>query len=65
MAAYQRKITTQLLTVIEYDDEIGAIDRRLEQLQYKLKVAGGYLPTAPATKHNKKIKAKGGQFKNL
>lgn len=35
--AYQRKITTQLLTVIEYDDEIGAIDRRLEQLQYKLK----------------------------
>ena len=37
MAAYQRKITTQLLTVIEYDDEIGAIDRRLEQLQYKLK----------------------------
>ena len=37
MAAYQRKITTQLLTAIEYDDEIGAIDRRLEQLQYKLK----------------------------
>ena len=37
MAAYQRKITTQLLTVIEYDDEIVAIDRRLEQLQYKLK----------------------------
>jgi len=37
MAAYQRKITTQLLTVIEYDNEIGAIDRKLEQLQYKLK----------------------------
>ena len=37
MAEYQRKITTQLLTVIEYDNEIGAIDRKLEQLQYKLK----------------------------
>jgi hypothetical protein len=37
MAAFQRKITTQLLTVIEYDEEIGAIDRRLEQLDYKLK----------------------------
>lgn len=37
MAVYQRKITTQLLTVIEYDHEIDAIDRRLEQLQYKLK----------------------------
>lgn len=31
---------------------------------YNVLVAGGYLPTAPATKH-KKIKAKGGQFKNL
>lgn len=37
MAVFQRKITTQLLTAIEYDNEIGAIDRRLEQLQYKLK----------------------------
>lgn len=37
MARFQRKITTQLLTVIEYDVEIGAIDRRLEQLHYDLK----------------------------
>ena len=37
MAIYQRKITTQLLTVIEYDQEIGSIDRILEQLQHKLK----------------------------
>lgn len=37
MAAYQRKITTQLCTAIEYDQEIGAIDRRIEQLNYKLK----------------------------
>jgi len=37
MAVYQRKITTQILTVIEYDEEISAIDRRLEQLRYKLK----------------------------
>ena len=37
MAAYQRKITPCIGTVIEYDQEIGAIDRRLEQLQYKLK----------------------------
>ena len=37
MAVFQRKITTQIWTVIEYDQEIGAIDRRLEQLKYKLK----------------------------
>lgn len=37
MAVFQRKITTQIWTVFEYDQEIGAIDRRLEQLQYRLK----------------------------
>lgn len=37
MAVFQRKITTQLCTFIEYDQEIGAIDRRLEQLRYRLK----------------------------
>lgn len=37
MAAYQRKITTCLGTVIEYDQEIAAIDRRLEILRYRLK----------------------------
>lgn len=37
MAVFQRKITTQLATAIEYDQEIGAIDRRLEQLRYRLK----------------------------
>jgi len=37
MAVFQRKITTQIWTVIEYDQEIGAIDRRLEQLRYRLK----------------------------
>jgi len=37
MAVFQRKITTQIWTVIEYDEEIGAIDRRLEQLRYRLK----------------------------
>lgn len=37
MAIYQRKITTQIWTVFEYDEEIGAIDRRLEQLRYRLK----------------------------
>ena len=36
MALFQRKITTQLCTVIEYDMEIGAIDRRIEKLQYQL-----------------------------
>ena len=37
MAAYQRKITTYLGTVIEYDQEIAAIDRRLEILRYRLR----------------------------
>lgn len=37
MALYQRKITTQLGTAIEYDCEIDAIDRRLEHLRYRLK----------------------------
>ena len=37
MASYQRKITTQLGVAIEYDYEIGAIYRRLEQLRYRLK----------------------------
>ena len=37
MAVFQRKITTQIWTVFEYDQEIGAIDRRLEQLRYRLK----------------------------
>lgn len=37
MAQFQRKITTQLLTVMEYDMEIDAIDRRLEALNYDLK----------------------------
>ena len=37
MAVFQRKITTQIWTVIEYDEEISAIDRRLEQLRYGLK----------------------------
>lgn len=36
MAQFQRKITTQLLTAMEYDMEIDAIDRRLESLQYDL-----------------------------
>ena len=37
MAIFQRKITTQIWSVIEYDQEIGTIDRRLEQLRYRLK----------------------------
>jgi hypothetical protein len=37
MAQFQRKITTQLLTAMEYDMEIAAIDRRLEDLNYDLK----------------------------
>lgn len=37
MALFQRKITTDYLTVMEYDIEIDAIDRRIEQLKYKLK----------------------------
>lgn len=37
MALYQRKICTTLFTVIEYDVEIDAINRKLEQLYYALK----------------------------
>lgn len=37
MAQFQRKITTQLLTAMEYDMEIDAIDRRLEILRHDLK----------------------------
>ena len=37
MAVFQRKITTQIWTVFEYDEEISTIDRRLEQLLYKSK----------------------------
>lgn len=37
MASFQRKITTELGTKIDYDCEIDAIDRRLEQLRYRLK----------------------------
>ena len=37
MAVFQRKITTQIWTAIEYDQEIDAIDRKLEQLRYRLK----------------------------
>lgn len=37
MASFQRKITTQLWTAIEYDQEIAAINRKLEQLRYELK----------------------------
>ena len=33
MAVFQRKITTQIWTVFEYDEEISAIDRRLEYLR--------------------------------
>lgn len=36
-AIYQRKITTCLGTRIEYDNEIEIIDRKLEQLNYKMK----------------------------
>lgn len=35
-ASYQRKITTDLGKVIEYDDEISAIDNRLKHLRIKL-----------------------------
>lgn len=42
MAVYQRKITTQIWTVIEYDQEIGAIDRRLEHLKYRLRAEQKY-----------------------
>ena len=37
MAQFQRKITTQLLTVMEYDQEIDAINRKIELLNYDLK----------------------------
>lgn len=37
MALFQRKITTCIGTVMEYDQEIEQIDRRIEQLNYKLK----------------------------
>lgn len=37
MALFQRKITTELGTAMEYDQEIQAIGRRIEQLNYKLK----------------------------
>lgn len=36
MAEYQRKITTQLHTVWEYDQEISKIKSQIEQLQHKL-----------------------------
>lgn len=36
MALYQRKVTTCLGTAIEYDQEIEAIDRRLEILKYRI-----------------------------
>lgn len=39
MAQYQRKITTELFTVMEYDMEIDAIDRKIELLRYDLKRA--------------------------
>ena len=34
-ASYQRRITTETLVAMEYDTEIDAIDRRIEQLEYK------------------------------
>ena len=37
MALVQRKITTEFGTAMEYDQEIEQIDRRIEQLNYKLK----------------------------
>ena len=37
MARFQRKITTELSTAMEYDQEISAIDRKIEQLKYELK----------------------------
>lgn len=36
-AAYQRKITTELSTAMEYDIEIASIDRRILQLTANLK----------------------------
>jgi len=37
MAAYQRKITTQIATVWEYDAEIVAIDKKIVELKLKQK----------------------------
>ena len=37
MALFQRKITTCLLTVMEYDQELNQIEIRIEQLLCKLK----------------------------
>lgn len=34
---FHRKTTTCLGTAMEYDQEIEAIDRRIEQLQYRMK----------------------------
>lgn len=52
IAAYQRKITTQICTVIEYDEEIRAIDRRLEQLRYKLKMKKNKNKLSPSRRIN-------------
>lgn len=49
MAAFQRKITTQLSTVIEYDQEIARIDRRLEVLYFKIKPKKYLLARTPRT----------------
>lgn len=38
-AMYQRKTTTTPINAYEYDIEIGAINRRLELLRYKLKTS--------------------------
>jgi len=35
MAVFQKRITTSLLTAMEYDQEIDAIDRRLQILSYR------------------------------
>jgi hypothetical protein len=51
MACYQRKITTQLATVIEYDIEIGAIDRRLELLRLQLKKELKEVPCGYCTRY--------------
>lgn len=37
MAVFQRKITTQISTVFEYDIEIESIDRKLNNLYIDLK----------------------------
>lgn len=38
MAVFQRKITASLLVVMEYDQEIAAIDRKIERLEYAEKI---------------------------